>query len=298
MRGMRRRSARRKFEDTCRAAARSVDLGEGTLLVTPLGALREGGLRMVVASADRGVAPHLAIDGFWEAWVSLWLRDELVASRDRGVEECILNVGANCGYYTLLAAELGAKVVAVEPNPGLVRNLIDSATLSGLHARIRVVAGACSDRTGEAELMWMPRYLSGGFVSRSPATLAAMEKGRALLAETFERATVATHRADDLCPDATLLFVDAEGHEPFVWRGAEKLRARPGFRAVLEWSPLRYDDAAGLYESILAEGFRYRRIDENGREAPIERAELLSAEHMVVLRRDGGASETASAAAP
>ncbi|HKJ24450.1 MAG TPA: FkbM family methyltransferase [Myxococcota bacterium] len=280
-------AARHDFETACRASARSTPLGDGVLLVTPLGALREGGLRLLVESDDRTLAPHLALDGFWESWVSIWLRDELLRTRRRGRLERMLNVGANCGYFTLLAAELGAEVVAVEPNARLARHLIDSARLSGLTSRVRVVEGACSDHTGEVELVWISSYSGDGFIDRSPAFSAQVDAMRQELGATFERTSVSAHRADDLCPEATLLFVDAEGHEPFVWEGARRTRSRPGFRAVLEWSPGRYDDAPGLHDAIRAEGFRFLRIREDGREEPLDRDAALGREHMVVLRREG-----------
>ena len=274
-------SAREVFESTCRDSASALYLGDQTLLITPLGAIRNGGLRMVVDSSDRGIVPHLALDGFWEAWVSVWFARELSSGRS----EHVLNIGANCGYYALFAAAMQPHVVAVEPNATHVRNLRHSAHLAGLFDRLRVVRGVCSDQPREVELKALHGNSMNGFVEGSEATLKEMDTARASMEDTFVTTRATAYTADELMPDTTLMLADTEGHEPFVWAGAKAIRSNPTFRAAIEWSPGRYDDPDGFYESIRAEGFGFSRIAEDGAEQPISRDQLMAAEHMVALRR-------------
>lgn len=67
---------------------------------------------MYVDPVDHGNTPHLALNGFWEAWVTL-----AIARQVQPGWRCV-DVGANVGYFTLLMADLvgpeGA-VLAVEP---------------------------------------------------------------------------------------------------------------------------------------------------------------------------------------
>jgi len=98
----------RSIEEKSRSAARSYYLGDNTVLAVILGELR-----MVLDSSDRGLVPHLMLDGFWESWVTAWI----ISNLRRG--EVALNIGANCGYYAVMMARQvgsGGKVVAIEPN--------------------------------------------------------------------------------------------------------------------------------------------------------------------------------------
>jgi FkbM family methyltransferase len=276
---------RSDFENACRASAKHSYMGQETMLLTPLGAVRGGGLRMVADSGDRGIVPHLMLDGFWESWVSVWLLNEL---QRRGPGVKLLNVGANCGYYSMLAAATGASVIAVEPHGVHCKNLRSSALLSGLHERLKVVHGVCSDEAGEAQVSFVRGHSMDTFVDRSPATAAMMDSAPtspATLNEPRATVTVPQLTADAIMPDADILLMDAEGHEPFVWSGAAVLRSNPAFCAAIEWSPLRYDDPSAFYSSITGEGFVFATIDSEGREMAVSREAMMAKETMVTIRR-------------
>lgn len=278
---------RDEFEMGCRHSARAHYMGGGVMLCTPLGAVRAGGVLMVASATDRGIVPHLMLDGFWESWVSLWLMRELERRRRNGESVRLLNIGANCGYYSLMGAALGASVVAVDPNQAHCVNIRDSAHLSGLHDRLRVVQAACSDYAGEAKLSFMRGHTARGFVQRSAATMASMDAVSKDMAEELVTVTVPAMTADSAMSDANFLFMDTEGHEPFVWYGAKGIRANKGFVAAIEWSPHRYDDPDGFYESVFADGFEFFVIGLDGRESRVTREALMEKEQMVVLRARG-----------
>lgn len=102
---------RNAFQEHCRASVSALSTGQGTLLCRVL-----GGALCYVDAADVSVAPHLAMDGFWETWNSV----ALGRSVRRGWR--VADVGANHGCYTLLLAMLvgpEGHVTAIEPNPRL-----------------------------------------------------------------------------------------------------------------------------------------------------------------------------------
>jgi FkbM family methyltransferase len=272
---------RSDFENACRASAKHSYMGQETMLLTPLGAVRGGGLRMVADSGDRGIVPHLMLDGFWESWVSVWLLNEL---QRRGPDVKLLNVGANCGYYSLLAAAVGASVIAVEPNPVHCKNIRDSILLAGLYGKLTVTNGACSDASGEARLSFVRGHSMNAFVERSAATLAAMDAAGPALSEGRVSISVPMMTADSVMPNADILFMDTEGHEPFVWSGAQRMRSSPKFCAAIEWSPHRYDDPNGFYDAITADGFSFAVIGLDGNERPTSRAAMMAEELMVTIR--------------
>lgn len=64
----------------------------------------------------------------------------------------LLDIGANIGYYTLLAAKLGQQVVAVEPVLDSIKRLQHAAYLEDVTQRITVVYNAVADVRTKATL--------------------------------------------------------------------------------------------------------------------------------------------------
>lgn len=248
-------------EQRARAGARSLYLGNSTILAIVL-----GNVRMVLDSTDRGIVPHLALDGYWESWVTSW-----VGQNVRSGEKAI-NIGANCGYYTMLlglCVGSGGRVVAIEPNETHVQNIAHSAHLNGFHGFTTVVKAVASAQPGELR-----------FNARADGM--TMNSNVSETGNTVVRAV----RADDEMPDATFALIDTEGHEPMVWEGMSHMIRNKGFRAVIEWSPQRYQNPVAFYERILADGFSCSYISHDGMERPAPRELMLDGvERMVVLRR-------------
>ena len=64
----------------------------------------------------------------------------------------LVDIGANIGYYSLLAAKLGHRVVAVEPVTDSIRRLHRAAQLEQLTQHITVVHNAVADVRTRATL--------------------------------------------------------------------------------------------------------------------------------------------------
>lgn len=129
--------------------------------------------------------------------------------------ELMVDVGANAGSYTLLAASRGARVIAAEPNP-LPRAFLErSLALNGLTAA--VAPCAVSAAAGHATM-----DLSGdatGHVTEGPGT------------------AVAAVTLDGLVGGAApaLVKIDVEGHEAQVLAGGERALARVAAAIVETW---------------------------------------------------------------
>src|SRR5208337_857429 len=68
---------------------------------------------------------------------------------------CCVDVGANCGYYTLLLASLigpEGRVWACEPIPSMVPLLRQSVQLNGFESRVEVVETAVLESSRAVEL--------------------------------------------------------------------------------------------------------------------------------------------------
>lgn len=90
---------------------------------------------------DKFISHDLEDTGQWEPQVADDFLEMLRRDRNAGV----LDVGANIGYYTLLAAKLGHKAVAVEPLVDNILRIHRSAQIEQLFDKITVVRNAVAD---------------------------------------------------------------------------------------------------------------------------------------------------------
>jgi FkbM family methyltransferase len=150
---------------------------------------------------------HVYFFGVWEPNLTRWLSSRLA----RG--DTFVDVGANVGYFSLLAAtRVGrfGKVVAIEPSPRTFARLVDN--LERNRARqVRALEVAAADEHGRALLTEGPPEHTG---------LATMVRD-IWPDETTEVATAPL--ADLLEPReiqrARVIKIDVEGAEPAVLRG-------------------------------------------------------------------------------
>ena len=124
------------------ANTRSQYLGGGTLLCQVLGELK-----LFVIGDDIGFSPHMIFEGYWEYWLTRHFAKVIRPG------DTVLDIGANLGYYTLLAADLvgsAGQVVTIEPNPEVFRRLSASIAVNGFAPRTsaRNVALASAGETG------------------------------------------------------------------------------------------------------------------------------------------------------
>ena len=122
--------------------------------------------------------------------------------------DCFFDVGANIGFFTVLAGRLGARVVAIEPDPVNARRVERNAALNDVNAQ--VVAAAAWDAEGSVDLV---RGGSGSEWSAKP--------GKGVPSVTLDGVA-----AENGLPD--IVKLDVEGAEGRVLRGAESvLASRP-----------------------------------------------------------------------
>jgi FkbM family methyltransferase len=122
-----------------------------------------------------------------------------------------VDVGANVGYFTLLAASLGARVVAYEPTPSVFARLRENVDLNGFeHAEL--VNAAVMDKPGTLSL-----HLSGDDPEAN-SLFGHDAHSLHVLAVSLDQ-DLAARGIDHV----DLLKIDAEGAEPFVLDGATRL---------------------------------------------------------------------------
>ncbi|WP_440225588.1 FkbM family methyltransferase [Dokdonella sp. MW10] len=190
-----------------------------------------GGYTLVVPSGDRDIGSAIARGGAYEPHVDAVVRDQLRKG------DTFLDIGANMGYFTMLAAHLvgpGGRVIAVEP---LDKNL--QCLYAGLEANafehVVVLPVGASDR---AHLI--PIITDEG---TSNALVQAVPSKRRPSLYAY------AHPLDALLGDVDrvdLVKIDIEGHEVFALRGAEALLARCRPRILTEFHPLAMRENSGI----------------------------------------------------
>lgn len=136
--------------------------------------------------------------------------------------DVVLDVGANIGNFTMLAASRvgpGGRVIAVEP---IARNrrLIGLAAHANRFKQIEIIAGAASDRVGTIDLRTHPQ-------TSNSATAAAA--GERLREDCGRSSCVPALLLDDVLADLDrldLVKIDIEGMEPLALRGLERSLSR------------------------------------------------------------------------
>ncbi|MFD1697059.1 FkbM family methyltransferase [Roseibium aestuarii] len=140
-----------------------------------------------------------------------------------------LDVGANWGSYSLMAARAGVpRVEAFEPNRKVFGQLAANIVLNDLHRQIRAWNVAASDRNGEGELFLDPRA-----TDVSTLTPDRMDAKWSY----SDRLLCAMRRLDDFMPlsgETLFVKVDVEGAEALVFSGMREILSRNRVHLLVE----------------------------------------------------------------
>ena len=170
-------------------------------------------------------------NGFWEANSSVYFFN---AARKRGAS-VFLDVGANFGYYSLLAARLGIfdEIHAFEPHPETYQRLLWHIRANNFEGVITPHNVAASDASREMRMNPMGAGWSGGMQVFGDTPRAAPEdepEWHKLFSseKTGETLPIDAMRLDDMFAFSGRKIaakIDVEGHELAAVKGMEKLLA-------------------------------------------------------------------------
>jgi FkbM family methyltransferase len=154
------------------------------------------------------VQETLLLEGIWEPKTTRYLCDSL------GPGGVFLDIGANAGYFSLLASRCvgeSGKVLAVEPNPAMAKQLRQNSERNGF-ANIAIAESACSDSV-ESRSLYVANASNTGLSSLSRDNL-AWTKSVTVTCTTVDLLVeeYGLHHVD-------LVKIDVEGAELQVLRG-------------------------------------------------------------------------------
>lgn len=165
---------------------------------------------------------------------------------------CFVDIGANAGYYTMLAAnQIDGHTYAFEPNNESLAQLEANIELNGFN-NVTTVNAAVSTETGVAEL----------HVHESITSLSSLQMVHADLDSNFQVATVSLDDYFDDRPGERvgLIKIDIQGAELWALRGAERLLARDRPPLIIEEWPFGAEGFGYNYREVkaLLAGLGYR----------------------------------------
>ena len=251
-----------------------VFIGEQTLLTETC-----HGDFIYLDAIDTGVTPNILRSGRWEPAIEALFLERLRPGMH------VIDVGANCGYFTLAACRhVGSRgrVLAVEANPDMARRVTRSLFANGYQDRARVMNAAASDKEGKLEFT-VPAEGSG-FGTLLGGTRAG------------ERMDVVAYTLDVMADTGPVdvLKIDVEGAESLVWEGAQEIIARSHELTVfMEFMPEMLSqtvEPGAFLDRIHGQGFTIREIMPDGTVLAGDRDRLLARSwaELLLTRREPG----------
>lgn len=120
-----------------------------------------------------------------------------------------LDIGANIGYYALMAASFGAsRVLAFEPNPKVYSRLGFNIGANGLESRVRALPIALGAETGTTTMIVSDRDMGGSHIAHDGG-----EQGTAI---TVQMAPLRSVLVEERIDRVDALKIDVEGMEDAV----------------------------------------------------------------------------------
>lgn len=190
----------------------------------------------------------------------------------------LFDVGAHFGVFSLAAAHLGGRAVAVDPSPAATRMIARQVGLNGLADRIQILRAALSDTPGTLPLLSSGVFSDGYFQ-------VAKGRPRSELTE-FPATTVDQMTMQFGVP--THVKIDVEGHEGAVLRGARSTLAKHAPVLFLEIHNEMMRSGGGDSNSVLDELDRLGYATFSVRGESIDRPAILARPLVrIVARRVG-----------
>jgi FkbM family methyltransferase len=153
----------------------------------------------MVCNTDDFVQTHIALLGVWEPSLTAYLLAK------KHVDGVFLDIGANVGYFSLLASRIFDKVIAFEPSPSIHASLLANIALNS-RSNITAVQTAVASERGTVEF----------YKAESIGTSSIIRKPGLVLEALVPSAPLQDHLTNDDWRRVRFVKIDVEGAEPGV----------------------------------------------------------------------------------
>ncbi|GGF79183.1 hypothetical protein GCM10007301_44000 [Azorhizobium oxalatiphilum] len=215
---------------------------------------------------DIGNGLAIVMTGCWEPHITFYLAATLKPG------DVFVDIGANVGYYTILASELvkpSGLVAAFEPQKALIPYLADSIHANGFDpiCHCRAVAIGAADGVGTLNLL-PSQSGSASLTQGAGPGGGAQDEAHAETVQILplDRALgdIERERGHPVVP--TIIKMDIEGYEYAAWQGMrETVAAAQRLALIIEFAPCRYlqhgQDPHAFLRELEAAGFTLSTLD-------------------------------------
>jgi FkbM family methyltransferase len=224
------------------------------------------GMKIYLDPKDLSVTPHLALDGIYEGNISnAWLR---VIRPD----DVVFDIGANFGYFGVLAAQRtnkkSSKVVFFEANPHLLPYIRKTLAVNWLNEQSVIENVAVADKPGKVTLNVLKDYIGSSSLHSVEHLDAYMHNKMYIEAE--EKIAVDAVTIDAYCKkqgigSVNLIKMDIEGFEEKAYAGMRQVvKNSPELTFFIEFTKGSYDNPEKFYELLLKDFGHVYTIDAQG----------------------------------
>lgn len=233
------------------------------------------GHKMFLDTRDISITPHITIDGYWEIGTT----DIIMNTIKKGMN--VVEIGSNVGYYSIISAsKIGknGKIYAFEANPHIFEMLHRNMDINGFLDRAELVNKVVTNRSGKVSFNMLKKHHGGSSIVKFSGE--HLEKKR----ESVDTCDLEAISLDEFFKNRNIsvdvIKIDAEGSEPYIFDGMEKLISdNPDIIVICEFNPYIISEAGTdpkkFLEKIEKYGFPLRFIDDKSDIVDISIEELL-----------------------
>jgi FkbM family methyltransferase len=203
--------------------------------------------------------------------------------------DCVVDVGANIGWYTTLCSQLvgkSGKVFAFEPVAETFGKLQEHVELNDCSQNTIATAAAVGSSPGSVEI----HVFQGLSLARASV---ALDVGKPLRSNTVPRVTLDAFLADRGVPQVQFLKCDVEGCELDVLRGASQLLSSPAAPLLLvelnaETGSISGFGPSDVWKHLKDLGYRrFYRLGIRDEFLPVSTAQELQRAPNLICAKDG-----------
>ncbi len=178
--------------------------------------------------------------------------------------KCFVDIGANCGLYTVIGCTINpqVRVVAIEPVAKICEALKNNISRNQYQMRTHVLNIALGDTNGTVPFHVAENALMGSLNTNGYQG----QPGEIIQVECRTLDSI----AEELNIEPDFLKIDVEGFEDVVLRGAQTVLRRFRPRIILEANP--GDPCGEMNEILSAHGYEFSIITDGG---PQPRKEII-----------------------
>lgn len=224
------------------------------------------GNKMYVNCQDESLVPSLLVYGIYEKY------DTELFKKIVKPGMIVVDIGANIGYYTLMAAKLigsNGKVYAFEPEPSNYELLIKNIKINN-YTNIISIQKAVSNKNGKARLFINKSNLgNSSLIENNVPQKIGFTEVETITLDNFFDSVVKNNKID-------FIKMDTQGAEKLVIEGAEKILKDNNLKIIMEFWPFGLrnmgSEPSDLLKMLQDFGFKIKHI--NGKDSYLKKLEM------------------------